>query len=276
MKSSIQKFSLVVISLLIIGCNDTNDKSFQQQAMLSVLYAQTATEHKITNTQTFLQASNNLENALKNKNWTAALEQGDSYQEKPPAIILDVDETVLDNSIFQARSILNGTSYPTGWIDWGMEENAPPVPGVKDFLQKAKKMGIKIFYVTNRVYELEEATLNNLLKEGLPIDSLDDLLMKGENNWGSDKTSRRELIAKDYRILMMFGDQISDFTPLKESSVEIELRHNLVEKYASFWGSKWYMLANPMYGKWEGALYNNVYPDNAEDATKLRLENLIN
>ena len=76
-------------------------------------------------------------------------------------------------------------------------------------------MGIKIFYVTNRVYELEEATLNNLLKEGLPIDSLDDLLMKGENNWGSDKTSRRELIAKDYRILMMFGDQISDFTPLK-------------------------------------------------------------
>ena len=204
------------------------------------------------------------------------MEQGDSYQEKPPAIILDVDETVLDNSIFQARSILNGTSYPTGWIDWGMEENAPPVTGVKDFLQKAKKMGIKIFYVTNRVYELEEATLNNLLKEGLPIDSLDDLLMKGENNWGSDKTSRRELIAKDYRILMMFGDQISDFTPLKESSVEIELRHNLVEKYASFWGSKWYMLANPMYGKWEGALYNNVYPDNAEDATKLRLENLIN
>ena len=276
MKSSIQKFSLVVISLFIIGCNDTNDKSFQQQAMLSVLYAQTATEHKITNIQTFFQASNNLENALKDKNWTAALEQGDSYQEKPPAIILDVDETVLDNSIFQARSILNGTSYPTGWIDWGMEENAPPVPGVKDFLQKAKKMGIKIFYVTNRVYELEEATLNNLLKEGLPIDSLDDLLMKGENNWGSDKTSRRELIAKDYRILMMFGDQISDFTPLKESSVEIELRHNLVEKYAGFWGSKWYMLANPMYGKWEGALYNNVYPDNAEDATKLRLENLIN
>ena len=55
------------------------------------------------------------------------MEQGDSYQEKPPAIILDVDETVLDNSIFQARSILNGTSYPTGWIDWGMEENAPPV-----------------------------------------------------------------------------------------------------------------------------------------------------
>ena len=57
--------------------------------------------------------NNNLEKALKDKNWTAALEQGDSYQEKPPAIILDVDETVLDNSIFQARSILNGTSYPT-------------------------------------------------------------------------------------------------------------------------------------------------------------------
>ena len=57
---------------------------------------------------------------------------------------------------------------------------------------------------------------------------------------------------------MMFGDQISDFTPLKESSVEIELRHNLVEKYASFWGSKWYMLANPMYGKWEG-LYTIMF-----------------
>ena len=153
MKSSIQKFSLVVISFFIIGCNDTNDKSFQQQAMLSVLYAQTATEHKITNIQTFLQASNNLEKALKDKNWTAALEQGDPYQEKPPAIILDVDETVLDNSIFQARSILNGTSYPTGWIDWGMEENAPPVTGVKDFLQKAKKSGIKKFIIIGSGFE---------------------------------------------------------------------------------------------------------------------------
>ena len=140
------------------------------------------------------------------------IEQKDNYADKPPAIILDIDETVLDNSAFQARTILTGLSYPNGWIDWGNEGEAPAVAGVKDFLLQAQSKGVKIFYVTNRVAELEEATRKNMLELGLPLDTdRDVLMMKGESGWGSDKTKRRSLIANDYRIIMIVFQDLQFF-----------------------------------------------------------------
>ena len=62
------------------------------------------------------------------------MDQSDNYQSLPPAIILDIDETVLDNSEHQVRSIRNGTSYPIGWKEWVSEEAAGALPGVKDYL----------------------------------------------------------------------------------------------------------------------------------------------
>ena len=191
------------------------------------------------------------------------------------AIILDVDETVLDNVAFQARSILSGLSYPNGWIEWGLEASAKPVPGVSNFLKNASKKGIKIFYVTNRVAELEEATRKNIKNLGLPFDEdRDVLLMRDENGWGSDKVSRRALVAKDYRILMLVGDQLTDFISLEEATTDIASRKELAEKYSDMWGQKWFMLTNPMYGKWEGAIYGNKYPDTKEEIMQMRLDAL--
>ena len=280
MKSLNMKKILIICVIAFLGMQSCSgveeiDRSLQDQSMLAVLFAQTSPEYAANNIQTYKTATLNLDIALKDNNWTAALEQKGNFQEKPAAIILDVDETVLDNSAFQARAIINGTSYPTGWIEWGNEANAPAVAGVKEFLNYADSKGVSIFYVTNRVVELKEATKDNLIKLDLPFDqSINPLMMKGENGWGSDKTSRRELISKDYRIILMAGDQITDFISLDESTVSIQQRLELSNKYKDEWGTKWFMITNPMYGKWEGAIYNNIYPSSQEKAKELRFQAL--
>ena len=271
-----QSLYLVFLLTILSGCiTDSNNNEFQKQSLLGVLYTQTSTEFVANNIQTFASATSQLEQAINNKEWIAAVEQKDNYADKQPAIILDIDETVLDNSAFQARTILTGLSYPNGWIDWGNEGEAPAVAGVKDFLLEAQSKGVKIFYVTNRVAELEEATRKNMLELGLPLDTdRDVLMMKGESGWGSDKTKRRSLIANDYRIIMIVGDQLNDFLPRAETALEPNERKLLALKYKDMWGTKWFMITNPMYGGWEAAIYDFDYPTDETIATELRIKNL--
>ena len=251
------------------------DNSVQAQSMLAVLYAQSSAEYEANNLQTYAGAKLALEKALANKNWTAAIEQKEDFSEKPPAVILDIDETVLNNIPFQARSIIKGESYPNGWVEWMLEEASTSVAGVYEFLKYADSKGIKIFYVTNRIAIAEEATRNNLKKLGLPFDSdRDVLLMKNENGWTSDKVSRRELIAQDYRILLLIGDQLGDFISLDEATAGMDSRKEIASKYEEMWGKKWFMITNPIYGRWEASIYNNEYPDTESELMQMRLKAL--
>jgi len=251
------------------------DNSVQAQSMLAVLYAQSSAEYEANNLQTFAGAKLALEKALVNKNWTAAIEQKEDFSEKPPAVILDIDETVLNNIPFQARAIIKGESYPNGWVEWMLEEAATSVAGVSEFLKYADSKGIKIFYVTNRIAIAEEATRNNLKKLGLPFDTdRDVLLMKNENGWTSDKVSRRELIAQDYRILLLIGDQLGDFISLDEATAGMDSRKEIAAKYEEMWGKKWFMITNPIYGRWEASIYNNEYPDTESELMQMRLKAL--
>ena len=251
------------------------DNSVQAQSMLAVLYAQSSAEYEANNLQTFAGAKLALEKALVNKNWTAAIEQKEDFSEKPPAVILDIDETVLNNIPFQARAIIKGESYPNGWVEWMLEEASTSVAGVSEFLKYADSKGIKIFYVTNRIAIAEEATRNNLKKLGLPFDTdRDVLLMKNENGWTSDKVSRRELIAQDYRILLLIGDQLGDFISLDEATAGMDSRKEIAAKYEEMWGKKWFMITNPIYGRWEASIYNNEYPDTESELMQMRLKAL--
>ena len=275
MKSLRQIFLIVAIFLNNNLFSSEDDKTFQEQSMLSVLYAQTSAEFSANNMQTYNNARVYLDKALADDSWTAALEQKKDFKSKKPAIILDIDETVLDNSPFQARTIVKGLSYPNGWVDWANEGQATAVAGVSDFLEFANKKGVKIFYVTNRIHILEKATKENLIRLGLPFDNdIDVLLMKEENGWTSDKTSRRELIAKDYRILLMVGDQLTDFISSDEAYVHHVERKEIAAKYSDMWGTKWFVITNPMYGRWEYSIYDNETPSSEEEAKAIRINTL--
>lgn len=277
MKSLRHIFLYCIILFTNTPFADEIDNSYQKQSLLAVLFKRTSAEYKANTFQIYTSAKNNIDKALADKSWTALKNQLKDYQNLPPAIILDIDETVLDNSEHQVRSIKNGTNYPIGWKEWVSEESAGALPGVKEFLSYANTKGIKIFYVTNRTHDLEEYTRNNIKSLGLPFDNdMDVLLMKNEKGWGSDKTSRRDLIKKDFRVIQIFGDQLDDFIPLTESAKSMNERKILIDKYADMWGEKWYMLINPMYGEWEEALYEHCwscYPEE-NDRVNQRLKAL--
>ena len=236
------------------------DNSYQKQSLMAVLFKRTSAEYKANTFQVYASAQKHINKALTDKSWTALIYKNKDYQDLPPAIILDIDETVLDNSEHQVRSIKNGTSYPVGWKEWVSEESASSLPGVSEYLSFANAKGIKVFYVTNRTHDLEEYTRNNIKALGLPLDEdRDVLLMKNENGWGSDKTSRRDLIKKDYRVIQIFGDQLDDFIALEKTATTINERKALIDQHSSMWGEKWFMIINPMYGEWEEALYEHCW-----------------
>ena len=244
--------------LLMIPLNlHANEKD--HELLMATLYVQSSAEFYANSSTIYRAAQNNLDALLLDKNHTAALEQLKNYNDKPPAIILDVDQTVLDNSAYQARIIEKETSYPDGWFDWAKEEQAEFMPGVFEFIQYAESKGVEIFFVTNRDLEIEKATINNYKALGYNSSTEEHILSRGENGWGSNKTSRRELIAKDYRIVMMFGDNFGDFVDHNENLLSPKERVETIKKYSKYWGTSWYMLANPMYGAWEGAIIDFDY-----------------
>ena len=246
----------------------------EHPTLFATLWQQTSAEYSAAALQAYDEAAEILPIALADARWTAAVEQeGDDFSMLPPAVVLDVDETVLDNSPQQARTILAGGAFdPEVWGAWVNEAQAPSVPGAREFLALAESLGVAVFYVTNRDQPLEEATRRNLEGEGLPLDpEVDTILSRGEREgWGSDKTSRREAIAERYRIVLLVGDDFNDFVSAR---LPREERDRLVERYRDRWGDRWIMLPNPVYGSWEGALYEEA-DDTPEERARRQLESL--
>ena len=272
MKSLSRIFLIILFTSSSYSFSSEKDKSFQEQSILSVLYVQTSTEFAANNLQTYLNATEALERALEDSSWSAALEQKENFSDKPPAIIIDIDETVLDNSPFQSRTILSGLSYPNGWSEWVNESKADAVEGVYDFLHFANEKEVEIFYLTNRLESYRAPTIKNLLNLGLPFKNDNMLLMRKEEN-SRDKTERRKQVADKNRVILIIGDQLTDFISTKEAYVFHTDRKKLAKKYSDMWGSKWFMITNPTYGRWELSIYDNM-PESEEAASEIRKKTL--
>lgn len=222
----------------------------------AVLWVQTALEYEASALQAYRLAQLQLEAALADRSWTAALEQQPGASSLQPAVIVDVDETVLDNSYYQARMIRDNTSFTaTTWDPWVLEARATAIPGAAEFARFAAARGVTIFYVTNRTANLEAATRKNLTAAGFPLtDGVDTVLVRGERpEWqASGKSSRRAHVARDYRILLLIGDDLGDF--VVDAAGTPEERQARTRPQAGWWGERWIMLPNPTYGSWERAI----------------------
>lgn len=222
----------------------------------AVLWVQTAGEYVAATLQAYDAASEALDRALADSTWTAALEQTGDYASLPPAVIVDVDETVLDNSPFDAAAILSDGSFdPDAWATWVNRAEAEPVPGALGFLREADRRGVAVFYVTNRDAPLEAATRENLRAAGFPLAAGPDVVLsRGEREgWGRDKSSRRAVVAGSFRVLLVVGDDLNDFLPARLPLAE---RAGLAPRHAGRWGERWIVVPNPMYGSWESALWD--------------------
>ena len=176
----------------------------------------------------------------------------------PPAIIADLDETLLDNSPYEADRIrVGGRFEPVSWNAWVTRARAAAIPGAAEFVHYAAERGVTVFYVTNRAAVLEEATRVNLAALGFPLaGDRDTLLMPGERpDWGSDKSPRRAEVARSFRILLLVGDDLGDF--VSGARARPEERVALAEHHSERWQKQWILLPNPYYGSWERALVDN-------------------
>lgn len=220
----------------------------------ATLWLQTSAEYRAAALQTFAAAHRGLDAAMDNPFAKGALEETSNDPSQPPAVILDLDETVLDNSAFEARAIRAHKTYDTKlWKTWTAEGAARAVPGAADFLAYAKSRGVTAFYITNRDIDEETGTRRNLEQLGFPFDpKVDTLLMQGKNGWTtSDKSPRRAYVAASYRVLLLVGDDLNDFVPASGKS--LTERAALVDSVRSWWGETWFIVPNPIYGSWERA-----------------------
>jgi len=236
----------------------------------AVLWMQRSVEYKATALTAFALARIRLDQALADPSWTAApKEQTGAYQSLPPAIVLDIDESILDNSRYQAWMVLKDTTFdPKTWTAFVNTLTSVPIPGALEFARYADGKGVKVFYISNRTAEEEPATRKNLEKYGFPMGgNVDTMLMaRKQPDWGSAKGTRRAFVAKTYRILLNVGDNFGDFVD-EFRGTEAE-RLNVLEQHKDRWGREWIMIANPAYGSFDSAPFKHDFKQSNGDKRK--------
>jgi len=172
--------------------------------------------------------------------------------EKPLAIVTDIDETVLDNSPYQLHRAFMDSGYTdASWMEWTGKSECDTIPGGFSFLKYASSKGVKIFYITNRQEAERGATLKDLQRWGFPDAVNENLFLKQKT---SGKQGRRDIVAQNHEIVLLFGDNLSDFSAIFDKK-PFEIRDQRVTGNAALFGDKFIVLPNAMYGDWEETLY---------------------
>ena len=214
-----------------------------------VLYMQKAAEYRALAYQAFNTARWQLDADFDKKNLKKLPK---AEQKKLRAIMVDIDETVLDNSPAQAAAIKSRSAFNLkDWYAWGEMRKAKAIPGAVDFLNYAVSRGVKVFFVSNRDEVQRQATIENLKAVGFTDISNENVLLKTNE---SSKEARRNIILVKYRLVMFVGDNLDDHSNIFEKKPTVE-RFAETDKAKDQFGRRYIMLPNAMYGTWENAIY---------------------
>jgi acid phosphatase len=272
-------FSLCAIGLML-SSQALNAAVLPDDNLNATAWSQTSIEHHLILIQTYKTAENQLIAAINDSHWNALTpnEHTQTNAALKPAVILDVDETVLDNSPFQSGLIKHHGQYnEADWGAWCQKAQAKALPGALNFVSLADRLGIDVFYISNRAKDLDEATIQILKNQGFPIHDMDQFLglgtvVPGCESVGTEKGCRRIPVGRTHRVLMQFGDQLGDFMDVLNNSVSA--RNTMVTPYLNWVGQRWFVLPNPMYGSWESALINNNWAQSSDERRQQKIDAL--
>jgi len=224
----------------------------------SILFMQKAAEYRALSYQAFNLARMQLDADFEKKNLKKIPK---AERKRARAVVVDVDETVLDNSPHQAFIVINRLPFtPEVWTQWVNERKAKAIPGAAEFLTYASGKGVKVFYVTNRDEIHRQATIDNLKQTGFPDASDETVLVRATE---SGKEARRQKIAEKYRTVLLIGDNLNDLSNVFERK-SVADRFAEVDKTREMFGKKFIVLPNAMYGDWESAIYEYKRASEAE------------
>ncbi len=259
----LKSLTLATLILTLSACAKP-DSTEAHKADRAILWATYAAEYQAASAQVYAQATRDLPRLLADPSFSA-VPGYDGVNDKPPAIILDVDETVLSGVEMELTLIPFTTQRQ---YEWGLTHTAVPIRGSADFVAFAKEMNVEVFFVTNRPcmeYEgaegscpIEQGTIDDLREIGIETDAEHLFFANEREGWDREKVVRREFIAETHRVIMVFGDDYADFVtcsrgspklPCTEAATQLSRAESL-ETYQHYWGNGWYILPNPMYGSW--------------------------
>lgn len=260
---------LLFLFTFLFSCHHKNEnfskssekqEYFNNHLLMAVLYHQKAAEYKALSYQAYNMAKVVLDKDLSNKNLKGKR-----------AVIVDIDETILDNSPFEAKMITKNAKFPDDWFEWTKLGVAKALPGSVDFLNYAASKNVEVFYVTNRSFEERESTIKNLKHFNFPMADTAHLFLKTNE---SSKEKRRNKIAESYRIVLLIGDNLTDFAGIFDKA-SIERRDFVTDSLKDVFGDKFIVIPNAMYGDWENALYDYNKSLDSKEKGKIRNSHLV-
>lgn len=197
-----------------------------------------------------------------------------SHQRKPLAIVLDADETVVDNTKLMGESIVNGNGrFDAPWWRQAVHQGkSQAMPGAVEFLNEVHKQGVEIFYVSNRYAPVNlDVTIQNFKELGFPSVDKDHVLLFEKD---SDKQPRFDMIAKKYYVIVYMGDNAGDF-PIGTKGKTLAERNSIIDAHKEDFGTTFVVFPNPAYGSWVSALakgYQNFSPEEQKQVNNQYLQ----
>ena len=197
-----------------------------------------------------------------------------SHQRKPLAIVLDADETVVDNTKLMGESIVNGNGrFDAPWWRQAVHQGkSQAMPGAVEFLNEVHKQGVEIFYVSNRYAPVNlDVTIQNFKELGFPSVDKDHVLLFEKD---SDKQPRFDMIAKKYYVVLYMGDNAGDF-PIGTKGKTLAERNAIIDNHKEDFGTTFVVFPNPAYGSWVSALakgYQNLSPEEQKQVNNQYLQ----
>lgn len=241
-------FILASVMMMALSCTTHSNNSAKnlernprEHQIAAYLWQQTSGEYRALTYQAYNLAKIEIERELEDKH------------NRKRAVVFDIDETVLDNSFGGAREIQEGLSWKEShFADWVKLKQAVAIPGALDFIKFLIERQVEVIYISNRRTAMFQDTFDNLVAQGFPVKK-ENLLLMGD---GHSKEPRRLEVQKKYSIVMLVGDNLSDFHKDFERRT-VEERNALVDRMRADFGHRFIMLPNPLYGDWERALPSN-------------------
>ena len=202
---------------------------------IAVRYQQASAEVRALQRQCYALATLRLEAAVREAGGGTGL-----------AVVSDIDETILDNSAVMAFAVHNGhgTDSLDTWKLWEREGDPHLIPGAAEFFALADRLGVTIFYVSDRFEENKLATIATLSRLGLPQVAAEQVLL-----FGPPKAERRAAVERDHRIILHLGDTLHDFHGAFAGAA-LEDQHSLAEEHAGRFGQDWIVFPNAAHGTW--------------------------
>lgn len=263
---------LIAIAMTAISCATVQNadggaslaNTYRKESYVNGIIYQLSAEVKGLQLQAFQLARIRLDQRLE--------EQAQGKYARPIAIISDIDDTLADDAMYMADIVQREAAWDNGPWDYYYDAvgstACKAIPGAVEFLQYASSKGVEIFYITNRDWDKDDLTVQQLKRLGFPNADKDHVQVMNKEG-SSNKTERRSNVLKTHDVIMYIGDNIGDFTadfarelgPIKRTEMALH------DNYKDLWGDKWIVLPNATYGDYVGAVWHN--DKKADDAKRI-------